>query len=104
MDLVFSLIDGLESCGYLVMFLSAVWTHSDGTHSLQGIHWFLFNAKFLKINSDEERNSFTSWMARGWIHFQQHFWVNYSFKTVKALNKRVLFQRLQLDSIELNIR
>ncbi len=24
----------------IVMFLSAVWTHSDGTHSLQSIHWW----------------------------------------------------------------
>ncbi len=32
------LTDGLEWCGLLVLFLSAVWTHSDGTHSLQSIH------------------------------------------------------------------
>ncbi len=32
-----TLTDGLESCG-LVMFLSFVWTHFDGTHSLQRIH------------------------------------------------------------------
>ncbi len=26
------------------MFLSAVWTHSDGTHSLQSIHWWAIDA------------------------------------------------------------
>ncbi len=35
----------------IVMFLSAVWTHSDGTHSLQSI-WC--NATFLQICSIEE--------------------------------------------------
>ncbi len=31
------------------------------------------NAKFLQICSDEETNSSTSWMACGWVHFQQIF-------------------------------
>ncbi len=31
------------------------------------------NAKFLNISLDEETNSATSWMAWGWIHFQQIF-------------------------------
>ncbi len=31
-------IDGLDYLWIVVMFLSAVWTHSDGTHSLQMIH------------------------------------------------------------------
>ncbi len=38
-----TLIDVLERCellvDYIVMFLSAVWSQSDGTHSLQRIHW-----------------------------------------------------------------
>ncbi len=29
------------------------------------------NAKFLQICSHEETNSSTSWMAWGWVHFQQ---------------------------------
>ncbi len=30
----------------IVMFLSAVWTHSDGTHSLQRIHWWARDIMF----------------------------------------------------------
>jgi len=37
------LIDALESCGLLVdksdVFISCLDSHSDGTHSLQRIHW-----------------------------------------------------------------
>ncbi len=37
------LIDGLEWCGLLVdfcdVFISCLDSHSDGTHSLQRIHW-----------------------------------------------------------------
>ncbi len=48
----------------IVMFLSAVWTHSDGTHSLQRIHW---------------------WASDGMIHLKGELFlmsVNYSFKMV----------------------
>ncbi len=38
------LIDGLEWCGLLVdywgVFIKCLDSHSDGTHSLQGIHWW----------------------------------------------------------------
>ncbi len=38
------LIDGLESCGLLVdycdVFISCLESHSEGTHSLQRIHWW----------------------------------------------------------------
>ncbi len=37
------------------------------------------NATFLQIYSDEETNSSTSWIAWGWVHFQQIF--IYFFKT-----------------------
>ncbi len=62
----------------IVMFLSAVWTHSDGTHSLQRIHWWASDT-FLQICSDEETNSSLSWVTLGWTHFQVFFifWVNY---------------------------
>ncbi len=37
------LTEGLESCGLLVdccdVFISCLDSHSDGTHSLQRIHW-----------------------------------------------------------------
>ncbi len=39
-----TLIDGLESCGLLMddcdVFISCLDPHSDGTHSLQRIHWW----------------------------------------------------------------
>ncbi len=35
----------------------------------------IHSAKFLQNCSYEEKNSFTSWMAWRWVHFQQfHFW------------------------------
>ncbi len=47
-----SLIDGLELCGLLVeycdVFISCLDSHSDGTHSLQRIHWW---ASDLMLNS-----------------------------------------------------
>ncbi len=46
------LTDGLEWCGLLVdycdVFISCLDSHSDGTHSLQNIHWGC-NATFLQI-------------------------------------------------------
>ncbi len=67
---------------YCDVFISCLDSHSDGTHSLQSIHWWC-NATFLQICSLEETNSFTSWMA--WECVKQIFskflfWVNYSFK------------------------
>ncbi len=60
-----TLIEWLESCGLLVdychVFISCLDSHSDGTHSLQRIHWWV----------SEETNAFTSWMA--WVNFQQIF-------------------------------
>ncbi len=49
------LIDGLEKCGLLVDYcdvLSAVWTHSDGTHSLQRIHWWTSDAMILWVTKN----------------------------------------------------
>ncbi len=69
------LIDELETCGLLMnycdIFIGCLDSHSDGTHSLQDplvSNWC--NVKFQNC-SDEETNSFTSWMAR--VHFQQIF-------------------------------
>ncbi len=52
--------------------LSAVWTHFDGTHSLQRIHLWASDV-MLKFStcSDEETNSFTSWLVWQWAHFLQ---------------------------------
>ncbi len=82
------LIDGLDWSGvdylwiilFIVMILSAVWTlilmAPIHCKVLMGEQIMYCNAKFLQICSDEETNSSTSWMPRGWVHF----WVNYSFK------------------------
>jgi len=55
------LTDGLEWCGLLEdccdVFISCLDSHSGGTHSLQRIHWWASDAKFLLICSDEETNS-----------------------------------------------
>ncbi len=58
---------------YCDVFISCLDSHSDGTHSLQRIHWLASDAKFLKICSNEEINSSISWMTWGWEHFQQTF-------------------------------
>ncbi len=46
-----TLIDGLESCGLLVDYcdglISCLNSHSDGTHSLQKIHW---GANYVMLN------------------------------------------------------
>ncbi len=61
------LTDRLESCGILVdycdVFISWLDSHSDGTHSLLRIHWWVrwWNANFLKICSSEE--------TKGRVHF-----------------------------------
>ncbi len=59
------LTDGLW---IIVMFLSD--SHSDGTHSLQ---WRASDAMLHFFKSDEETNTSTSRMTRGWAHFQYIF-------------------------------
>ncbi len=68
---------GVDYCDVFI----TVWTHSDGTHSLQSIHWWASDVMLHFSKSDEEEtNSSTSW---GWAHFRYLcFWLNYSFKTV----------------------
>ncbi len=80
------LIDRLEWCGLLVdycdVFISCLDSHSDGTHSLQRIHWWMDHS------SDEETNSSISWMAWGWVNFQQIFSFGWTIplKCEKTLN------------------
>ncbi len=79
-----ALTDWLESCRLLVdyydVFISCLDSHSDGTHSLQRIHWWC-NAKFLQICYGDETNSFKSWVqiqVKGfhshWIGFSTNIW------------------------------
>ncbi len=68
------LIDGLEWCGLLWCFYQLF-----GRHPFTPLvnKWWC-NATFLKICSDKEMNSSTSWMTREWINVP--FWANCSFK------------------------
>ncbi len=82
------LIDG--SCEVLVdycdVFISCLDSHSDGTHSLQRIHWCASDV-MLNICSEEETNSSTLWMSWGWVHFSAnfHFWLKFPFKCFETL-------------------
>ncbi len=42
------------ACELRDAFISCLDSHSDGTHSLQRIHWWANDAKFLQICSDED--------------------------------------------------
>ncbi len=55
----------------IVMFLSD--SHSDGTHSLQSIHFWDTDAETHFYKPDEETNSSWSRMNWGWTHFQLIF-------------------------------
>ncbi len=73
-------IDGLESCGslvdYCVVFFSCLDSHSDGTHSLQRIHWWASDSRiqsiYWHVHSEENKFPFTmkfficgsQWMPR----------------------------------------
>ncbi len=73
----------------IVKFLSAVWTHFDGTHSLQRIHWgasdvmlnfsksFLMKKKLIYILDD-----LWPWVIKFSANF--NFWVNYTYVTVNV--------------------
>ncbi len=66
------LTDGLEWCGLLVdycdVFISCLDSHSDGTHSLQRIHWWASDGLLYSFKSDEETNS--SWTPLGWVNVE----------------------------------
>ncbi len=50
----------------IVMLLSAVCTHSDGTHSLQKIHLWASDVMLHFSKSSGETSSSMPWMAWGW--------------------------------------
>ncbi len=69
---------------WIDVFICGLDSYSDGTIPFREdpfvSKWC--KAKFLQICSDEETNLSTSWVAWGWVHFQQllyFFWVNYYF-------------------------
>ncbi len=88
--------DELESFGLLCLD-----SHSDGTHSLQRIHWWASDAMLHFYKSDEETNSSTSWMVWGWLHFQQNVIFGWTIhlriceqggRTTKTLNCKLTLQ------------
>ncbi len=64
----------LEWCGILVdycdVFISCLVSHSDGTHSLQRIHWWVTDAMLHFSKPAEETISSTSYKAWESVHFQ----------------------------------
>ncbi len=59
---------GMDYLWIIVMFfISCLDSHSDGTHSLQSIHWWASDEMLYFSKSDEETNSSTYLM----VHFQQ---------------------------------
>ncbi len=73
------LFDGLESCGSLVdycdVFISCLDSHSDGTHSLQRIHWWTSDAMLNFFKSvPMKKQTHLHLLAWGCIHFQQ-IWI-----------------------------
>ncbi len=82
------LIDGLESCELLVdccdFLIICLDSHSDGTHSLQRIHWWASDVmlNFSKSVSDEETNLRVSTFSENF-----HFWVNYLFNTIHKASR-----------------
>ncbi len=69
------LINGLELCGlldYRDIFISCLDSHSDGTHSVQRIHWWVSDVMlhFSKSVLMKKQTHLNLRWAWGWIHFQ----------------------------------
>ncbi len=80
---------------WIIMFLSAIRTHSDGNHSLQRIHWWASDVILMFDTS-------TFWKSWGWVHFQQilidklllfhvykSLWIKASAKCIINKNKSI---------------
>ncbi len=75
-------VHGVLLVDYYDVFISCLDSHSDGTHSLHRIHCWASDVMLHFSKSDEEKNSFTSWMAWRWVHFQQMFIQGYSISAL----------------------
>ncbi len=92
-----TLTDGLEWCGLLVMFLSAVWTHFDGTHSLQRI----IGEQVMQCYISPNLFQWTNKLHLGWPEgeyifstFFFYFWVSYSFSMTTVAPSRVFSNKI----------
>ncbi len=65
--------------------------HSDGTHSLQRIHWWISE---VLLNFSKETNLSTFWMVST-FSANFHFWVNYSFEEILFIKKKEVEWHIQ---------
>ncbi len=93
---------GLLWCSYQLFGLS-FWRHPFTAEDPLVRKWF--NAKFLKVCSDEETNSYISWMARGWVHFQQIFIFGWTFPLsvliILGNTVSITYQLLKVDWVRM---
>jgi len=90
---------------YYCVFIRCLDSHSDGTHSLHWIHCWSskYNAKFIKICSDEETNILEDLRVKT-FSANINFWVNYSFNSLFL--KQSLFQitLMQQNLFQINMQ
>ncbi len=78
---------GLEWCGLLVdycdVFIRCLDIHSDGTHSLQSIHWWTSDVmlNFSKSALMKKQTHLLDGLMVSTFSANVNFWVNYSFKS-----------------------
>ncbi len=70
-----TLIDGLEWCGLPVDYCDVFISCSDGTHSLQIIHWWASDGMlhFSKSVPMKKQTHLHLGWSEGWVHFQHFF-------------------------------
>ncbi len=67
---------------WIIVFLSAVWTHSDGTHSLQRIHWWASDVMLnlsKTVLMKKQTHQRLRWPECKYIFRKVWFWVNCFF-------------------------
>ncbi len=93
------LIDGLEWCGLLMdycdVFISCLDSHSDGTHSLQRIHWWASDV-MLHFSKRNKLMSFLDGLRVNRFLPNFHFGMNYSFKFHMNAQRHTLQMGIQL--------
>ncbi len=77
---------------YCDVFISCLKSHSDGTHSLQRIHWWISD---VMLNFNKETNLSTSWMAWGRVHFLQIL----IFESTTPLKRYYPFKKKMLNGM-----
>ncbi len=73
---------GVDYLCIIVMFLSAVWTHSDGTHSLQTIHYWASDVT-LHFSMSFSMKRLIYLLGEIFVMRKLNLEVNYSFKAIR---------------------